>query len=261
MKIDYFRYLFKRLNGFYLMKNVVFFRKPLELWNEKTGESVKFKKLDDALDYTVDNKTVREIIEASESLYVPPINGGRGAGSGGAKGTFKFGHASGGGGSGEDKSLPPALANVKIKEKSLDGALAEFKRLHRDSDHEWGYEVDAQGYVHQYVEGQTSSVGIWSTAKVAKGQQTMIIHNHPSGGAFSDNDLISVSMNGRSKGIIASGSKHDYKFEKGGHFKADKFIKAVKSAKMTGTDYDDAVHQWLTKNQKKYGYKYTRTKN
>lgn len=89
----------------------------------------------------------------------------------------------------------------------------------------------------------------------------MIIHNHPSGGAFSDSDLISVSMQTRAKGIIASGKNYDYKFEKGTHFKASSFTKAVKSAKMKGKDYDDAVDKWLKNNQSKYGYKYTRIKN
>ena len=89
----------------------------------------------------------------------------------------------------------------------------------------------------------------------------MIVHNHPSGGAFSDSDLISMSMQTRTSGIIASGKKYDYKIEKGSHFKASAFTKAVKNAKMKGKDYDDAADKWLKANQKKYGYKYTRTKN
>ena len=139
--------------------------------------------------------------------------------------------------------------------------MAEFKRNHLNSDHEWAYEVDSNGYVHQYVEGATSSVGIGARAKVGKGQKTMIIHNHPSGGAFSDSDLLSVSAQRQAKGIIASGKNHDYKLEKGTHFKAEAFSKAVKNAKMSGKSYDDAVDKWLRKNQKKYGYKYSRTKN
>lgn len=155
----------------------------------------------------------------------------------------------------------PAQANVQIKSKSLEGALAEFKRKHLDSDHEWAYEVDSNGYVHQYVEGDTSSVAISGSARLRRGESSMIIHNHPGGGAFSDSDLLSVSANKREKGIIASGKGYDYKFEKGTHFKAAQFTKAVKTARMSGRDYDDAVDKWLKKNQKKYGYKYSRTKN
>lgn len=84
----------------------------------------------------------------------------------------------------------------------------------------------------------------------------MILHNHPSGGAFSDSDLISASL-GNEKGIVASGKNGDYIFQKnGGHFKATDFVKAVKSAKLKGTSYDDAVDKWLKANQKKYGYRY-----
>lgn len=257
MRIDHFRYAFKRLNGFYLKEHIIMFRKPLELWNEITGESVFFKTVDDALQYELDGEAVKDIIERTETLYIPPLNGGRGAGDG-AQGTFKFGSAGGGGGA-PDTKLLPAYANTKIKAKTPEAALKEFNEKHGLSDHEWAYEIDDNGYVHQYVEGKAHSVAISSGAKVGRGQKTMILHNHPSGGAFSDADLISTAMDGRSKGIVASGKKYDYKLEKGTHFKASAFTKAVKSAEMKGKDYDDAAHKWLTKNAKKYGYKYTRT--
>ena len=88
----------------------------------------------------------------------------------------------------------------------------------------------------------------------------IILHNHPSGGHFSDADLISTSMDARSKGIVATSTKAQYTFEKGTHFKATQFVKAVKSAKLKGTSYDDAVDKWLKGNAKKYGYKYTKQK-
>ena len=55
--------------------------------------------------------------------------------------------------------------------------------------------------------------------------------------------------------------KHIIVFTKGTHFKANSFIKAVKTAKMKGKDFDDAADKWLKKNQKEYGYKYYRKKN
>ena len=88
----------------------------------------------------------------------------------------------------------------------------------------------------------------------------MILHNHPSGGHFSDADLISTAMDGRSKGIVATSGKAQYTFEKGTHFKANAFTKAVKNATLKGTSYDDAVDKWLKANSKKYGYKYTKQK-
>lgn len=172
--------------------------------------------------------------------------------------TFKFDHAKGNGNENNRTPIPPAVANVKIKSKTFEGALAEFKRNHLLADREFAYEVDDQGYVSQYIRGARSEVGIMSSRNT---RNSMIIHNHPSGGAFSDGDLISTALDGRSKGIIASGKNYDYTFQKGGHFKAGQFVKAVKSARMKGTSYDDAVDKWLTANQKKYGYKYSRSKN
>ena len=76
MRIEHFRYAFKRLNGFYLKEHIILFRKPLELWNELTGESITFKTLDEVLAYELDGETVRDIIERTETLYLPPLNGG-----------------------------------------------------------------------------------------------------------------------------------------------------------------------------------------
>lgn len=253
MKLDHFLYLFKRVSGFYLLPHYILFRKPLELWNDETGESIYFKKIPEMLFHTVEGETIADIIARTEQLNIPLLTGGRGASSG-ASGTFKFGHANDKGG-GNDKALPPAAANVRIKSKTPEAAMAEFRQKHGASDHEWAYEVDDQGFVHQYVEGGRSSVGIWS-----KSRNTMILHNHPGGGHFSDSDLISVSMQRQAKGIVASTTKYNYIFQKGTHFKANEFVKAVKSATMKGSSYDDAVHKWLTKNQKKYGYKYSREK-
>lgn len=187
--------------------------------------------------------------------------GSRGASSGIGQNTYKFTHADQRGQGNNGKTLLPAQANVKIKAKTLDGALAEFKRNHLNSDHEWAYEVDSNGYVHQYVEGARSSVSIGAGAKVRRGEGTMIIHNHPSGSAFSNQDLYAFAAQKRASGIIASGKNYDYKITKGTHFKAEAFTKAIKTARMTGTDYNDAVDKWLKNNQKKYGYKYSRTKN
>lgn len=258
MRIEHFRFLFNRqYDVFYIDENTIIYKKPFSV--EHDGVSVDFKTLDEVLEYKIGNETIRQIILKMDKPYIPPLSSGNGNKS--KPKTFQFSHASDSGGGGNDKQLLPATANTKIKAKTLDGALAEFKKNHLDSDHEWAYEVDSNGYVHQYVEGAAHSVGIGASAKVGRGQKTMIIHNHPSGGAFSDADLISVSSQKRAKGIIASGKNYDYKFEKGTHFKAQAFTKAVKNAKMKGKDYDDAVDKWLKKNQKTYGYKYSRTKN
>lgn len=254
MRIEYFRYLLNQINGFYLLEDVIMFRKPLEIYDVKTGESKTFKTVDEALQYEIKGETVRSIIERTENLDIPSFNGGRGSGSGGDK-EFGFGHVKDAPWDAKSNPLFPARANTQIKTKNFESALSEFRKQHATSDHEYAYEVDSNGYVSQYVEGATGSVGI-GTGRNSR--NTMILHNHPNNSAFSDTDLISTAMDRRSKGIVASGKTNDYIFEKGTHFKANSFIKAVKTAKMKGKDYDSAVDGWLRKNQSKYGFKYKR---
>ena len=80
-----------------------------------------------------------------------------------------------------------------------------------------------------------------------------------------DKDNVIVAGHTRYKaskelGLDATSTKAQYTFEKGTHFKATQFVKAVKNANMKGTSYDDAVDKWLKGNAKKYGYKYTKQK-
>lgn len=49
---------------------------------------------------------------------------------------------------------------------------------------------------------------------------------------------------------------NNYILQKGNHFKANAFVKAVNNAHLKGKDYDDAVDRWLKANAKKYDYKY-----
>ena len=258
MRVEHFRYLFNTVNGFYLKEHIIMFRKPVEIWNEVTGESIIFKSVDEALEHEIDGEKVRDIIERTEILAIPHPDGGRGAGSGNQR-SFKFSHARN---DGTDNSthLHPAYANTRIKAKTLEGAMAEFRERYKNANSEWAYEVDDQGYVHQYVKGNRTSVAIGGS-NTSRNRSTMILHNHPSGGAFSDSDLLSTAMDKHSKGIVASGKKYDYIFKKGTHFKANEFAKAVKNATLKGKDYDDAVDKWLKKNAKKYGYQYSRRKN
>ena len=102
---------------------------------------------------------VKTIIERTDTLYIPPLNGGRGAGDGTQK-SFKFGHASDGNGNRKDKQLLPAKANVRIKSKTMSSAIEKFRAKNGNSDHEWTYEVDDNVYVHQYVEFQLQKINI-----------------------------------------------------------------------------------------------------
>lgn len=249
MQTDSFKYEFNRLNGVCFGRKYVLFRKPLELYCFETGESVNFQTLDEALRYQLNGKTLEELIAAWTKIEFVR-DGGRGSSSGMTQ-TFKFGHARQDRGSGGGTKDLPARLNVKlnIRDKSPEGVLQEFRKLHVSDNYESGVTVDEYGYVTSYVHGGATSVAIWGK----KGE--IVYHNHPSGGAFSDSDLISTSMSAE-KGIVASGKNGDYIFVKGTHFNPTAFVKAVKNARMQGKDYSDAVDKWLTSNQKKYGYKY-----
>ena len=245
-----FLHEFRQSGGVRLSEDYILFCRPLDLYNLETDKTVNFKNMKEAYQYRIGERTIKEIIDDSDiHIFDLQLDGGRGARSGEKK-QFRFSNA---GGNDKDNSTPdlPARLNVKlsIKNKSPEGMLKEFAKLHSKSGIEYGVTVDENGYVTRYVEGNTSSVGIWGS----RGE--MVYHNHPSGGNFSKNDMLSTTYSAE-KGIVASGRNGDYIFVKSGHFKANAFAKAVNSARPSGNSYDDAIDNWLRKNQKKYGYTY-----
>lgn len=259
MRRQYFDYLFLQVNAFLLNDEYLIFRNPLELYSRITKDSVYFKSIDELLAYEIEGRTIWDYISEMDDLYLPFQGRGSRGGSGNKK-KFKFNHADRN--KNNSKALLPAYANTRIKSKTPEGALAEFKSKHLKSDREFAYEVDSNGYVHQYVQGGRHSVGISSSgAKLARGQKTTIIHNHPNGGAFSDTDLLTFASTSRSQSVVASGKNYDYIITKHSSFKPNSFIKAVQNAEMQGSDYDSAVDSWLRKNQRRYGYTYTRNSN
>lgn len=225
----------------------LFFRADMELYDPETGETDTYASFDDLFEV----EGFSDAVSAMRSVLIEP-DGGRGSSSATAGGEkeFRFTNAGGGGGAESATKRFPAEFNDGEKEQSFDKALAKFRDKHANSDVEYAIAVDQQGYVHQYVQGGSTSVAIQGR----DGQ--MIIHNHPSGGNFSKADMLSTAQARGERGIVASGSKGDYIFRKGQHFDAAGFAKAVNSARPKGKDYDDAIGKWLTQNQKKYGYTY-----
>lgn len=133
--------------------------------------------------------------------------------------------------------------------------------MYKNSDREYAIELSPSGYAYQYNRGNSVSVAS-DRFNRHYGQQNMLIHNHPSGGHFSDADLLNTANIQLNRGgIVAVGNKYTYTFRKnGGKFKSEAFTKAVKKARMKGKSYDDAVDKWLKANQKTYGYTYTKTR-
>ena len=241
---------FQNYVGVPLTADLYLFRYPLRLVDTRTAKPTFFASLEGAFAAIVEGRSVWDYICDRYPKRIEFVMNGGGGGSSGM-GTFSFGHA-GGGGDGGGPSHVPAEANVRIKTKTEAGAMEEFSQRFANADHEWAYTIDEQGYVHGFAEGGRSSV-----MPEGRLQGHLILHNHPSGGAFSDSDLISMSMSG-ARGVVAHTTNGDWVVRTTGHFKPEAFVRAVRSAKMKGTDYDDAVRRWLSSKdrQQKFGYRF-----
>lgn len=77
MHILKFRYDFARVNGIYITKDIIMFRRPIELYNLDTGETLAtFRDVDEALRFEVDGKTIAEIIDGMDDFTAPSDEGG-----------------------------------------------------------------------------------------------------------------------------------------------------------------------------------------
>lgn len=253
------------VNSFQLTDTLTVFRKPYEIWNEETDESIYFKNVDELLNYEIEGVTVWDLIKNKDHLYGDMvINGGRGSGSGNTQ-TFRMSASNSG--VGKDEHLLPAEANVQIKTKTYESALKQFSDFAKDKEIEYAYEVDNMGFVHGFKSGGSGAV-----LPTSKHKNSVIIHNHPlskdsTTSHFSNADMYYIAQNSTHKGIVATHYRGDhtvaYSVTKGGHFDATGFTKMIKKASkqgIKGKSYDDAVHKMLTANQKKYGYTYKVTK-
>ena len=265
MKTEQFKRDFKRLNGVYITDKILLFRKPLELFNLSTNKTIaQFDSLDSALAYSLDGKTLESIIAGWKEITFPIEHGGRGGGSGmGFSGKWPSG---GNGGSDGTKADFPARMNVKLSgaKRSYADMLREFTNKHGSASEEHGVVVDEHGFATKYLHGNKGSIsGLTGNGK------EIAIHNHPAAGwpVFSKEDVVNTAMGPR-RGIVAVSTKAGrdadsakyagtYTFVKGSKFNASGFVKGVNGAKLSGKDYNDAVHKWLKANQKKYGYTYT----
>lgn len=229
----------------------ILWRKSLNLWNMETDENISFNSMSDVLAYELEGKTIKErIAEADMSIFTMRLDGGSGNGSGAGGKSFKFSHASM---AGKDRTRNdlPARMNTKVKRKTEHEAIQQFRKKHQKDNYESGVSIDNNGFVNSYKHGNRSSISIGARRK-----GDLVVHNHPSGGHFSDADLISTAADKRARGVVATTPTGYHKFTKGTHFQAEKFSKAVKKANMKGSSYDDAVTKWLKGNEKKYGYSY-----
>lgn len=227
--------------------------RPLRLWDAEENTYIKFRSMKEAWDCVFDGvQSVGDVLSGVESFELA-LDGGNGRSSGTGvmipfKLTFK------GEKYGESPQHWPAEANVRIKVKTETNAINFFSKKYRNADHEYAYSIDRDGYIHNIQEGGRSSVNIEGRPR------QLLIHNHPSGSTFSGADLVHVAR-GSESGISAVGKYGTYYFKKsGGHFRGAAFEKALRNASKNGTmrgkDYNEAVNNWLTANQKKFGYRF-----
>lgn len=242
----------KQAKGVRILPNYILFKKPCELYNLETDESVKFKNVDEAFKYEIDGKTIKDIVkESTMDIFTTRLDGG--SGSSGPSKQFKPSHATNK--TPKRNSDLPARMNTRIKTKTVENAINEFRRKHGNDSKESMIMVDRNGFVTQYNHGGKHSVAFSDNFK-----DGLVIHNHPSNSHFSDTDVLNLSTT-KTRGVVATTKSGYYMLEKGTHFNANSWAKAVRNAKFSGTDYNDGFDKWLRKNAKKHGLVYKNVKD
>lgn len=266
MHVNKFKSDFKTLNGVFFEGDWVLFRKPLQLYNTKTKETIDFDSLEEALNYDINGKTLETQVAAWEAIVFPFERGGRGGSSGlGFSGKWPSSMNSG-----KDETIAdhPAAMNVKVGiNRTYEDMLKAFTDKHGSAAEEHGVVVDAYGFATKYRHGNAGSI----SGLTGNGTE-IAIHNHPKDGwpTFSKEDVVNTAL-GTRRGIVAVSTTAGrdtetakyagtYSFVKDTHFNSSGFVKAINNANISGKDYNDAVNKWLKSNQKKYGYKYNFTK-
>lgn len=261
MEIKQFEKLLKE-NNFIRMNDDFILFNDLEFYNLKTDKNIVFNNYDELYNYNIDDISIKDFI-LSKNNFERVFDGGRGSSSSNAKMGGGFTSADQRGRKAEDYGSMqfPARLNVGTGQryKSYDKTLNKFEKEYKDAKIEYGAAIDSQGYATRLVKGGSTSVPISGR----KGE--MLVHNHPSGGNFSKQDLISIAA-GPEKGIVAVGSnvsktRMRYTITKTQKFDAKGFTKAVNKAQWPANlTYDKGADWWLRRNAKTYGYKYSAVK-
>lgn len=223
-----------------------------EVFNTQTEEFTIFNNWDQLLDHKIHGQPIRDALDAIEFVF--SYDGGRGSSSGSGEMGGGFNHASQRGRKAENygKIEFPAVFNTQGRFATQDEAIRLFNDRYKDSDIEYGISVDENGFVHRHIRGSATSVPI-----SAYGKNHIVVHNHPSGGAFSDTDLLSTAQDKHATGIVATAGKVSHIFRKGSDFKAAEFARAIKKAKWPkDLSYDAGVKWWMKKNAKDFGFTY-----
>lgn len=183
--------------------------------------------------------------------------GGRGSSGGGRRKAF-----SGFGSRGEgDNYHPDSIIKANSGRHQLhstETALEKFITMHgNDRAQEHAFTVGEDGFVYGYSHGAAHEV---RPAGNLRGR--IVYHNHPSGHAFSGQDLLAMAQTG-AKGVVAHAvgrGSHILTVNNPKRFAkiSDEFQRAVRNASIPkNMDYDQGVAHWLNKNSRRFGIKYT----
>lgn len=247
MKVEKFKQLLQGNNAIKITDDLIIFN-DFELYSFETEQSKRYRTIEELMN---DNPDIKELIE-SKDVFEQEYDGGRGSSSGSTMG-MKFGGY--GAKNNHEKMLPAELNLKESGGNSQQAVMKRFLEKYGNANREYAIAIDENGYVYQHIKGAKHEVGIEGD----KGQT--IIHNHPSGSNFSGADLENVATT-KAKGIVATSSnketKGTYSFSKTDKFKAKEFVKAIHKASWSkDLGYNKGLDQWLRKNQKTYGYKYS----
>ena len=246
MEIQAFIYKMRDFNSVELSDGIFLFKASKgkwELWNVE--DDVEEGEIID--DLRTHPKAV-ELIGKLKTIEFEVMGGGRGAGGMGAVFSWKGDSHRG---LDHSKDNLPARVNNKVKVKTREQAIKAFRDMHGKDAGESLVQIDRNGFVHHYRNGNKSNVTINKTVKGAT-----LVHNHPNNSTFSPADMKVVASTNVGS-IIATHSKGYREFTKQSHFKQNDFLKAVARVEkngLKGKGPNDAVDRWLKRNQKKYGY-------
>lgn len=204
--------------------------------------------------------------------------GGRGSSFSDGRG-LDFGNSS----SGNPKYLFPSQLNRLNKTGDQDRMIDHFHEVYGKKNSEYLAAIDENGYVVTHIAGQRGSVTLdyKGMARATSNKDVIgvhVTHNHPyhGWGNFSGADLMNFAQfNMRSHSAVSTnltpeqaakiGSNASrrragtYKISKTKDFKASDFTRAIAKVKVSDSDYDRTLTNWLRANQKRYGYKFTFT--
>lgn len=262
MELEKFKKLYDNKDAVEIKDGWLLF-KDMELYNYQDSKSINLETLENALEYKIEDKTIKEIIEAEENDFKMKKSGGRGQSF--TEGKTIFSNQGEKGRSGRPKMLPPAYINTLTggKNKSIEKTAKEFARKMDAGTIEYGVNLDEYGFANTYSQGNENSTYI--DMKV-KGYS---LHNHPTKNAkgkkvawnnYSKRDLVGDATDRSVKGgiVTSNGDKKVRIWTKNQNFNSKKFVKALDTAKSKTGNYDKAVDEWLRskKNQREYGFKF-----